>query len=136
MDNLLYIALEAHEDERNIHRRYAITLGRDLLGAWTVAIDCGRVGGAMRRVRLSAASESEAFATIRARLRRRASAPRRLGCEYQLVECEADRSAPPAEELAFAPLYGGGAAGSMVPNVSSTARGTSPASKRRSSTRS
>ena len=93
MDNLLYIALEAHEDERNIHRRYAITLGRDLLGAWTVAIDCGRVGGAMRRVRLSAASESEAIATIRARLRRRASAPRRLGCEYSLclVESHARR---------------------------------------------
>ena len=31
MDNLLNIVLEAHNVERNHHRQYEITLGKDLL---------------------------------------------------------------------------------------------------------
>jgi len=31
MDNLLTVAFEAHSQEKNHHRRYQITVGRDLL---------------------------------------------------------------------------------------------------------
>jgi hypothetical protein len=36
MDNLLTVTLEAHNIELNHHRRYQITVGRDLLDDWTV----------------------------------------------------------------------------------------------------
>ena len=35
-------ALEAHHAERNHHRRYEATLGRDLFGDWSVTIRYGR----------------------------------------------------------------------------------------------
>ena len=44
MDNLLTVAFEAHSQEKNHHRRYQITVGRDLLNDWTVAIRFGRTG--------------------------------------------------------------------------------------------
>lgn len=44
MDNLLTVAFEAHNAEKNHHRRYQVTLGRDLLNDWTVAICYGRTG--------------------------------------------------------------------------------------------
>ena len=36
MDNLLTVAFEAHNAEKNHHRRYQVTVGRDLLDDWTV----------------------------------------------------------------------------------------------------
>ena len=44
MDNLLTVAFEAHNAELNHHRRYQITVGRDLLDDWTVSICYGRSG--------------------------------------------------------------------------------------------
>jgi hypothetical protein len=38
MENLLTIALEAHNDDLNHHRSYEITVGRDLLDDWTLSI--------------------------------------------------------------------------------------------------
>lgn len=38
MDNLLRVAFEAHHSFRNHHRRYEITVGRDLLDDWIVSI--------------------------------------------------------------------------------------------------
>jgi hypothetical protein len=42
MDNLLSLAFEAHHAERNNHQSYAVSIGRDLFDAWTVAIRYGR----------------------------------------------------------------------------------------------
>jgi predicted DNA-binding WGR domain protein len=44
MDNLLTVAFEAHNPELNHHRRYQVTLDRDLLDAWTLSISYGRTG--------------------------------------------------------------------------------------------
>ena len=44
MDNLLTVAFEAHHAEKNHHRRYEVTVGRDLLDDWTVAVRYGRIG--------------------------------------------------------------------------------------------
>jgi hypothetical protein len=78
-------ALEAYNQEENHHRHYAVTLGRDLLDAWTVAIRYGRTGQAGRERRYAAADPESIKAIIRDRLRRRLSAPKRIGCPYRLA---------------------------------------------------
>jgi hypothetical protein len=78
-------ALEAHNSEQNHHRHYAVTLGRDLLDDWTVAICFGRTGQRGRELRFASPSPDEMKAIIRDRLRRRLSAPKRIGCPYRLA---------------------------------------------------
>src|SRR3954465_4812304 len=85
MINLLTIALEAHHAGRNHPRRYQVTVGRDLLDDWTVAIRYGRTGQAGRELRYAAAEADAMRAVIRDRLRRRLSAPKRIGCPYRLA---------------------------------------------------
>ena len=59
-------ALEAHNAADNHHRRYAVTVGRDLLGDWTVAVRFGRTG----QERRYASPRPEAMqAVVRDRLR-------------------------------------------------------------------
>jgi predicted DNA-binding WGR domain protein len=91
MDHMLLICIEAHHAEKNHHRRYQVTLGRDLLDDWTVSIRYGRTGQAGRELRYAAREPDAIRAVIRDRLRRRLSAPRRLGCPYRLTAF----SAPP-----------------------------------------
>jgi hypothetical protein len=85
MDNLLTVAFEAHNTERNHHRRYEVVLGQDLLDDWTVSIRYGRVGLSGRVLRFPSPRQEEMRAVIRDRLRRRLSAPRRIGCPYRLA---------------------------------------------------
>jgi predicted DNA-binding WGR domain protein len=85
MDNMLTVAFEAHNAARNHHRHYAVTIGRDLLDDWTVAICYGRSGQPGREVRYAAAEADAMQAIIRDRLRRRLSAPKRIGCPYRLA---------------------------------------------------
>ena|SRR3569623_1741366 len=89
MDNLLSVTFEAHNEERNHHRRYEIRLGRDLFGEWTVALRYGRAGRGGQEVRLSSADSQQLCEVIRESLRRRLSAPRRIGCAYRLKELSA-----------------------------------------------
>ena len=85
MENLLSVAFEAHHQGKNHHRRYEVVIGRDLLDAWTVAIRYGRTGRRGHEQRF-ASPECEAMrAVVRDRLRRRLSAPRRIGCPYRLT---------------------------------------------------
>ena len=85
MDNLLTIELEAHHAGRNHHRRYQITVGRDLLDDWTVSIRYGRTGQEGRELRYVNANAEELQQVIRERLRRRRSATRRIGCPYRMT---------------------------------------------------
>ena len=107
MDNLLTIALEAHNPERNHHRRYEITVGRDLFGDWTVGVRYGRVGGGGQELRYGAEQAEAMQQVVRERLHDRQSAPRRIGCAYRLVRCEAapdmeaDEWLPPGWRAAF-----------------------------------
>jgi predicted DNA-binding WGR domain protein len=84
MDNLLTVAFEAHNAEKNHHRHYQVTIGRDLLEDWTVAIRYGRVGQAGREKTFAGSRAADMQAMIRERLRRRLSAPKRIGCPYRL----------------------------------------------------
>jgi WGR domain-containing protein len=89
MDNLLSVTFEAHNDERNHHRRYEIRLGRDLFGEWTVALSYGRTCRGGQEVRHSAADPERLRKMIRESLQRRLSAPKRIGCAYRLKEMSA-----------------------------------------------
>jgi predicted DNA-binding WGR domain protein len=100
MDNLLTVAFEAHNAEKNHHRRYQMTLGRDLLNDWTVAISYGRTGQAGREICYAASQEEAMRAIIRDRLRRRLSAPKRIGCPYRLAAFSA---APGFDAAAWLP---------------------------------
>lgn len=82
MMDLLTIALEAHSDEHNHHRRYEVSIGRDLLHHWTVTIRYGRVGQSMQRMQFADPRPEAMRAVVAERLRRRLSAHRRLGCPY------------------------------------------------------
>src|SRR4051812_45278587 len=85
MENLLTVAFEAHNAEKNHHRRYQVTVGRDLLDNWTVAIRYGRTGQGGRELRYAAAEAEQMRSTIRDRLQRRLSAPKRIGCPCRLA---------------------------------------------------
>jgi predicted DNA-binding WGR domain protein len=89
MENLLTIALEAHNDDLNHHRRYEITVGRDLLDDWTLSIRYGRVGGGYQTQRFAGKDEDQIRAIVRERLRRRRSAPKRIGCAYRVTMFDA-----------------------------------------------
>lgn len=85
MLDLLTVTLEAHHPEKNHHRHYQVTIGRDLFDAWTLSIRYGRTGQAGREWRYAAAEPEPLRPLIRDRLRRRLSAPRRIGCPYRLA---------------------------------------------------
>jgi hypothetical protein len=89
MDNLLNIAFEAHHAELNHHRRYEITVGRDLFDEWVVTIHYGRSGCAGRELAFGGGQPEELRRVIRNSVLRRLSAPRRIGCDYKLTELSA-----------------------------------------------
>lgn len=77
--------LEACCAAKNIARSYEITVSRDLFGCVLVELAWGRIGAAGSRLRVSFQSETAARHFVERTLSRRASAPRRIGVEYQLV---------------------------------------------------
>jgi hypothetical protein len=85
MDNLPTVVFEPHDAEKNHHRRYEVTVGCDLLDDWTIAIRYGRAGQAGRDVRFASPKPEEMRAVVPDRLRRRLSAPKRIGCPYRLA---------------------------------------------------
>ena len=85
MNNLLTISFEAHHAEKNHHRRYEVTVGRDLFDDWTVAIRYGRLGQGGQERHYASPQPEEMRAVIRDRLRRRLSAPKRIECHYRLA---------------------------------------------------
>jgi predicted DNA-binding WGR domain protein len=88
MDNLLTVAFEAHNAEKNHHRRYQITIGRDLLDDWTVSIRYGRTGQGGQQKRFASPKAEDMRQVISERLRRRLSATRRIGCAYRLTSLD------------------------------------------------
>ena len=85
MDSLITLAFEAHHAERNHHRHYEVRIGRDLLDDWTVTIRYGRTGQGGQERRYGSRDPETLRAIIRERLRRRLSAPKRIGCSYRLA---------------------------------------------------
>lgn len=83
------VAFEAHHAEKNHHRRYEITIGRDLLDDWTVSIRYGRTGTGGHVLCYAGNDTAKLQAIVKDRLRRRLSAPNRIGCSYKMKEVNA-----------------------------------------------
>jgi predicted DNA-binding WGR domain protein len=85
MINDLEIALRAENPATNCRRDYTLLLGRDLLGDWRLSIHWGRIGAAGSVVMHGFGNRNEAAAFAGVLLKRRLSAPRRIGCPYRLI---------------------------------------------------
>ena len=83
------ISAEAHDDDRNVHRVYTIAVGQDLFDDWVVEIRFGRKGTRGRDQVRRFASMENAQSEVRRRLRRRVSAPKRIGVSYQVTQLSA-----------------------------------------------
>jgi predicted DNA-binding WGR domain protein len=81
---LLRIRLEARSSARRCHRAYEVAVSTDLFGAWLVEMSYGRIGTFGRVKARSFSTADAAAAQVRACLRKRASAPRRIGVAYRL----------------------------------------------------
>jgi hypothetical protein len=79
------IKLQAVNPERNVYRAYEVHLTRGLFNLWMVQIGYGRLGSRGHTHSHSFETHHEALAFIAKSLKRRQSAPRRLGCAYVCV---------------------------------------------------
>jgi len=77
--------LEARDPARNIHRAYSLAYGQDLFGNWIVETTFGRIGGKGRTLVAVVENEDEALRYVRKSLKRRESAPKRLGIGYKII---------------------------------------------------
>jgi hypothetical protein len=81
------IELRAVSPHGQRRRAYEIHVGSDLFSQLTVTIDFGAIGArGQRRVHL-VADIAEAQAMVRRALRRRLTAPRRIGVPYRVIAC-------------------------------------------------
>lgn len=79
------IGLEARNPLANRMRRWSVEIGQDLLGVWLVDVEFGRIGSKGRRLQHAFSDEPAAQAYVAQALRRRATAPVRIGVAYHCV---------------------------------------------------
>jgi predicted DNA-binding WGR domain protein len=89
----LRITLEARSSARRCFRAYEIAAGTDLFGTWLVEMSYGRIGTMGRAKVRSFASTAEALAQVNACLRKRETAPRRIGVAYRVRRIYVDARA-------------------------------------------
>jgi predicted DNA-binding WGR domain protein len=80
----LCIKLEARSPAHRCHRAYEIAVSPDLFGAWLVEMSYGRIGTFGRVKARSFSTVEAATDEVQACLRKRSSAPRRIGVAYRL----------------------------------------------------
>ena len=98
------IELQASDPAANHQRMWRLEAGRDLFGAWTTEVQFGRIGCPGRTLRRAFVTNAELKAFVRARLRRRATAPARIGVAYRCVRTNTG-SAPLLAMMGIAPLH-------------------------------
>lgn len=74
----------ACDPARNIHRRWQIGTAHDLFGHIVIRTAWGRIGAAGQERTYSFTDADAALRHVRALIRRRHSAPRRIGVPYRL----------------------------------------------------
>ncbi|MDJ0276758.1 WGR domain-containing protein [Sphingomonas sp. 2R-10] len=77
------IELVARNPARRIHRRWRVAAMRDLFGTLLIETQWGRIGSSGQRLVRAFADEAAAHAYVRALLRRRAGAVRRIAVAYR-----------------------------------------------------
>jgi len=80
------IVLEAKNPDRRCFRQYRVEAGTDLFGVWVVEVSYGRIGAAGRLRSFVVRNEGEARRLAQRILKRRATAPRRIGVAYRIRE--------------------------------------------------
>ena len=80
------ITLEARNPARGCLRHYRVEAGTDLFGIWVVQISYGRIGTVGRSRSFVVRDEAEARHLAQSILKRRATAPRRIGAAYRVLE--------------------------------------------------
>jgi hypothetical protein len=80
------ITLEARNPARGCLRHYRVEAGTDLFGTWVVQISYGRIGTAGRTRSYVVRDEAQARRLTQSILNRRATAPRRIGVAYRILE--------------------------------------------------
>jgi predicted DNA-binding WGR domain protein len=80
----LFIRLEARSPAHRCFRAYEVAAGVDLFGAGLVEMSYGRIGTSSRTKTRSFPGAAEARTQVSACLRKRASAPRRIGVAYRV----------------------------------------------------
>ena len=81
------IELQAVSPQAQHRRAYEFHVGSDLFGQLVVTIDFGVIGARGQRRMHLVADIAEAQAMVRRALRRRLSAPRRIGVPYRVIAC-------------------------------------------------
>jgi predicted DNA-binding WGR domain protein len=76
--------LEARDPTHNVHRAYSIAYGQDLFGNWVVETTYGRIGGKGRTLVTVVDNEDAALQYVQKALKRRQSAPKRIGVAYKI----------------------------------------------------
>ena len=97
----LRITLEARSSARRCFRAYEIAAGTDLFGTWLVEMSYGRIGTMGRAKVRSFATTDDALAQVNACLRKRATAPRRVGVAYHVRSVT--KSLPPDLPMSASP---------------------------------
>jgi len=85
MDNLLHIRLRAVSSKIGLDRFYRISLGTDLFQQWFVTVTFGRYKTSGTSQTSYFEGKKEACQFIDRVLKKRLSAPGRIGCPYQMV---------------------------------------------------
>lgn len=83
---LFRIELRAADPARNRWRFYRVTAEQDLLGDWVVRLNYGRIGARGQFRTYLVADAAGASRRVRASLKRRQSAPKRIGITYTVRE--------------------------------------------------
>jgi predicted DNA-binding WGR domain protein len=76
--------LEARDPIHNVHRAYSFAYGQDLFGNWVVETTYGRIGAKGRTIVTVVNNEEEALKHVQKALKRRQSAPKRIGVGYEV----------------------------------------------------
>lgn len=88
------ILLEACAPEKNIWRSYRIAFGQDLFGSWIVELCYGRIGSRGRSKMIMVDNETQALDYVEKCLKKRQSAPKRIGASYTIKELPHDWIVP------------------------------------------
>src|SRR5271168_2447333 len=83
--------LQACDPSLGRFRAYCIEAGTDLLGDWLVDVTYGRIGTRGRTIRQAVQDEAAAKKLVSQHLRRRATARKRIGVDYQLRQLDDPR---------------------------------------------
>lgn len=88
LENLFHICLRAVSEDRRIDREYVLEMGVDLFRHWYVTTTYGRFLTKGRKATFDFKTKEEAYVFMHATLKRRLSAPKRVGYPYCITSLQ------------------------------------------------